>query len=139
VRAFLDASVFIFAVERPTSNSAKLVKEFLAGRLEAVVDEEVLAEVGRFFRSRRGRSFAWLTTEQIRRVARVVSMDECRAEFETLKGQLKEGDRFHLAATRATKTLHLIALDEDFERFKEYLTPKEAVRRLGIVPGPSEW
>jgi predicted nucleic acid-binding protein len=139
VRAFLDASVLIFAVERPLSNSAKIVKAALGGRIDAVVDEEILREVARFFRRRRGRSFAWLYTEQIRRVASVVMRDECKAEFTALRGQLKEGDRLHLAAARASGTPHLIAFDADFKPFHEYLTPRQAARRLGLTPSETEW
>ena len=139
MRAFLDASVLIFAIERPASNSAVVVELALAGRLQAVVDEEVLAEIARFFRKRRGRSFAWLYAEQVRRVARVVTRDECRADFDALGGQLKQSDRLHLAASRTTGTRHLIAYDEDFQPFKEYMTPRQAVRRLGRAPKETEW
>ena len=139
MRAFLDASVLIFAVERPQSNSAKIVKAALGGGFDALVDEEVLAEVARFFRGRRGRSFAWLYTEQVRRVAQVVPRDACEAEFAALRGQLKEGDRLHLAATRASRVPHLIAFDQDFRPFPEYMTPKQAVRRLGLNPSETEW
>lgn len=139
MRAFLDASVLIFAVERPDSNSAKVVKAALDGRIEAVVDEEVLREVTRFFRGRRGRSFAWLYTQQIHRVATVVPREACEAQFAALRGQLKEGDRLHLAAARASGARYLVAFDEEFSPFREYLTPKQAVRRLGLTPGETEW
>lgn len=139
MRAFLDASVLIFAVERPSSNSAVIVERAIAGHLEVVVDEEVLAEVGRFFRKRRGRSFAWLYAEQIRRIVRVVTREECHAEFEAIGRRLKEGDRLHLAATRAAGARYLIAYDDDFEPFDEYMTPRQAVRRLGLVPKNTEW
>jgi len=139
VRAFLDASVLIFAIERPQSNSAKILKLALDGRIEVVVDEEVLREVARFFRGRRGRSFAWLYTEQVRRAATVLSREDCEAEFAALRGQLKEGDRLHLAATRTSGSPHLVAYDEDFRPFREYMTPKQAARRLGLTPSETEW
>jgi predicted nucleic acid-binding protein len=139
VRAFLDASALIFAVERPRSNSAKILKAALGGGIDAFADEEVLAQVARFFRGGRGRSFAWLYTQQVRRVAQVVPRGACEAEFAALGGQLNEGDRLHLAATRASGVPHLIAFDEDFRPFREYLTPKRAVRRLGLRPTETEW
>lgn len=139
MRAFLDASVLIFAMERPDSNSAKVVEMALDGRLEAVVDEEVLHEVARFFRGRRGRSFAWLYTEQVRRAATVLTREDCEAEFAALRRKLKEGDRLHLAATRTSGAPHLVAYDEDFRPFREYMTPKQAVRRLGLAPRETEW
>ncbi len=139
MRAFLDASVLIFAIERPHSNCAKIVKAALGGAFAPVVDEVVLAEVARFFGSHRGRSFAWLYTEQVRRVATVVARIDCEAEFEALEGRLKEADRLHLAATRASGAAHLIAFDEDFRPFREYLTPRQAAKRLGLVPSETEW
>lgn len=139
MRALLDASVWIIAVERPESNSSKIVNHALAGRLEVVVDETVLVEVSRFLRSRRGRSYAWLYTQQIRRVARVVSQEECETEMRRIKGGLKPGDRLHLSAARAAGAEWLVAFDEDFEPYPEYLTPRQAAKRLGIPVSPTEW
>lgn len=139
MRALLDASVWIIAVERPDSNSSKIVRHALAGRLEVVVDESVLAEVSRFLRSRHGRSFTWLYIQQIRRVARVMSQEECEIEMRRIGGRLKPADRLHLAAARAAGAEFLIGFDEDFEPYPEYLTPKRAVRRLGLAVSPTEW
>jgi predicted nucleic acid-binding protein len=52
---FLDASVLVFAVERPRSNSARIVELALSGGVEVVVDEVVLLEVRRYLRRRASR------------------------------------------------------------------------------------
>lgn len=139
MRVFLDASVFIWAVERPSSNSSRIVKLGFSGRIEVVVDDAVLAEVSRFFRAHRDRSFAWLYTEQIRRVAKVLTHTDCEIELAKVMGVLKSNDRFHLAATRAAKARFLVAFDEDFSRFREYRTPRQAARHLGLRVSPTEW
>ncbi|HEX9709203.1 MAG TPA: PIN domain-containing protein [Candidatus Thermoplasmatota archaeon] len=139
MRVFLDASVLISAVERPESNSATVFRHVLAGAVEAVVDEVVLVEVSGYLREHRGRSFAWLYTEQVRRVATVLAADQCAGEFEAVEGALKTADRLHLAATRASKARYLVAFDDDFTPYDEYLTPRQAVQKLGLPPAPTEW
>ena len=136
---FLDASVFIWALERPESNSARVVRAALGGKFEAVVDEAVVAEVGHFLRAHRGRSFAWLYTEQIRRSAVVITESDCKAEFAHIGARLKRNDGLHLAATRAAGARMLVAFDSDFEPFPEYVTPRAAARRLGLGVSPSDW
>jgi predicted nucleic acid-binding protein len=139
VRVFLDASVIIWALERADSNSALLFQMALEGRIEAIVDEQVLAEVARFLRIRRGRSFAWLFTEQIRRVAKVVQAEECRGEMDELKTSIKRKDLIHAAAAKRARVTFLIALDDDFASIPEYRTPKQAVEALGLPPKVTDW
>lgn len=139
MRVFLDASVFIWAQERPECHSARIVEAALKGRLDPVVDEEVLEEVARYFRERRGRSFAWLYSQQIRRVALVLSPEDCKSELERLEGTLKAADRLHLAAARAAGASMLVAFDSDFVPFPEYRTPREAAKRLGLKAAKTDW
>ena len=139
MRVFLDASVLIWAVERPDSNSARIVGLALSGKVNAVVDEVVLSEVARFFRAQRGRSFAWLYSQQVRRVATVLTEADCVNQLEALKGRLKPSDRLHLAAARAAGARVFIALDADFSEFPEYLTPQQAAKRLGLRVSPTDW
>ncbi len=139
MRVFLDASCVIPAFERPESNSARIYSHALAGRVEIVVDEEVLCEVQRYFRRRAGRSFAWLVVEQLRRISHLVAAQDCAEELQALGTHLKAADRSHLAACRAAGALYLIALDEDFAPFDEYRTPREAAKLLGLPPAPSQW
>lgn len=126
-------------MERSDSNSARLVSLALAGDLDAVVDEQVISEVSRFVRRTLTRSHAWLYGEQIRRNTTVMSRSQCEREFARLKGFLKPADRLHLAAMRASGAKLLIAYDSDFAGLPEYLTPKQAIKRLGLRPARSEW
>lgn len=138
MRAFVDSSVFIWAVERPGSNSAVLYELLLDGRLRGVIDEKVLDEVRRFYRKARGRSFAWLLTEQIRRHCTLVPEADCQTELRRLRRRIKEKDLMHLAVARHER-IPLIGLDDDFAPFREYLTPQAAVRRFGIKTQPTDW
>ena len=57
-RAFLDSNVFIFAFERPGSNSEKIVSWLVNGELTGTVTDRVVREVMRYFRRYYGKDLA---------------------------------------------------------------------------------
>lgn len=139
MRVFLDANVFIWALWRPQSNSARIVELALAGRLDAVVDGVVVEEVSRNVKAGLGRSEAWVYREQIRRRLEVIPQARCIEAVSLAPEDLKQADRLHLAATRLSGADFLVAYDADFNGIPEYVTPNAFVRRIGKPVAPTEW
>jgi predicted nucleic acid-binding protein len=48
-RAFIDSSVFIAAVRSPTGGSGEVLRSAIAGLFEAVISDDVVEEVTRYF------------------------------------------------------------------------------------------
>ena len=49
-----------------------------------------------------------------------------------LKGKIKRKDLEHIATVRLKEIQWLIAYDEDFEVFPEYITPREFIKKMGL-------
>ena len=72
MKIFLDSSVIIYGLEKPGSNSAKVLDALIAGELDAVVNEKVVQEVGRYMRRRQGKQSAYLVESLVRNHTTVV-------------------------------------------------------------------
>lgn len=57
-RVFLDTNVFVYAFEFPDSNSRRIVELLNRGEIEAVICEQVLHEVQRYFAKHYGKEVA---------------------------------------------------------------------------------
>jgi predicted nucleic acid-binding protein len=138
LRVFVDSSVFIYGLEFEESNSAIIYNEIANGTVKAVINEKVIEEVVRYFRSRKGRHLAYLIESQLRRICEVKQRYDYAGEIEKWKGKIKEKDLEHLTTAKKFE-LKIIAYDADFLPFEEYCTPKQFVEELGKKPYDAEW
>lgn len=136
---FLDSSVFIWAYNRPESNSAKILGLVDAGKLEAVTSEKALEETGKYFNLFYD-SRTWFSVKQHLVVsAKIIWREEISALTELLRGKIKNKDVEHLATARYAGARVIIAFDRDFLPFTEYHTPRQFIAELGLKPSETEY
>ena len=135
VRAFLDANVFIYAFERPESNSARIIGMLNGGEMEAVVSELAVIEVMRYFKKYHGKDLASKFRDYILQSCELVLRDEIPAAVETLHGSIKDKDLEHLATVRTLGLKYLVSYDDDFIGHEEYVTPRDFLIRMGRPHG----
>jgi len=124
IRVFLDTNVFIYAFEFPESNSAKIIELLNLGEIEALVSEQVLKEVTRYFEKFHSLLLARKFRKYILNVCTLVMKDELSKEIADYKGSVKEKDLEQVAATKKYGLKFLISYDRDLEVFEEYVTPR---------------
>lgn len=133
----MDSNVFIFAFERPKSNSHRIVAQLVSGGLRGVVTDRIVREVMQYFRryydkdlAARYRDLLLLTCDL------VLEQDlEIRRELEELVGTKDVGA---LAAVRELGVSRLISTDSDFSRAPEHRTPRAYLREQGLRPYPGD-
>ena len=131
MKAFLDSSTIIFGLEKPHSNSAKILDSLVAGEFEGVINEKVILEVRKYIRNRKGKQMGYLVESMLRKNATVVNEYLFYEYFEALKKEIKLKDVEHLATARGMGIEIIVAYDRDFEGLTEYMTPGEFVGLLG--------
>ena len=137
--AFLDSSTIIYGLEFNNSNSDIILKLLIEKEIQAYINEKVIVEVKRYFRSRKGRNYAYLMEVFLRRNCVVIKNSELIDQMEILKGKIKRKDLEHIATVRLENLEWLVAYDEDFLGFPEYITPKEFVKKMGLKAKSSEY
>lgn len=138
-RVLLDTNVFVYAHERPRSNSRRVVDLLNEGRVEAVVTERVVREVVAYFKRHHGKDVAARFRDYLFAVCTVVWRAELEEEMERLRGQIKEKDLEQIAAVRALGLRHLVSVDRDFEPFPERRTPRAFLEALDESTADSEY
>ena len=136
---FLDSSTIIYGLEFDDSNSDIILKLLIEKEVQAYINEKVIAEVKSYFRSRKGRNYAYLIEIFLRRNCVVIKNSELLDQMEILKGKIKRKDLEHLATVRLKNLEWLVAFDEDFKGFHEYITPKEFVKSMGLKGRSTEY
>ena len=136
-RAFLDSNVFIFAFERPKSNSRRVVDRLAAGDLHGVVTDRVVREVMGYFRRRHGKDRAAQFRDFILLTCDLVVESDLEIGRE-LQGFVGAKDAGAVAATRSLGLAFLVSTDSDFERVPEHRTPRAFVDELGEAPSPGD-
>jgi len=136
-KAFLDSNVFIFAFERPKSNSHRIVGRLVSGELRGVVTDRIVREVIQYFRkyydkdlAARHRDLILLTCDLILEQDLEIGTD--------LKDLVGSKDAGALAAVRAFGVARLVSTDSDFSRAPEHRTPREFLREQGTRPDPGD-
>ena len=136
-RAFLDSNVFIFAFERPRSNSRRVVDLLAAGELHGVVTDRVVREVMGYFRRRHGKDRAAQFRDLILLTCDLVLESDLGVvrEFNDLVGPKDAGA---VAATRSLGLAFLVSTDSDFARVREHRTPRAFLAELGEATLPGD-
>lgn len=136
---FLDSSTIIYGLEFINSNSAAILNLIMENEIQGYINEKVIEEVKRYFRTRKGRNYAYLMEVFLRRNCIVIKNSDLIDQMKLLKGKIKRKDLEHIASVRHKDIQWLIAYDEDFEGFNEYITPKEFVKKMGLKANSTEY
>ncbi len=139
MKLFVDSSVIIYGLEVWNSNSARILDLIFEGKLEAIISEKVMDEVRNYFRRRKGGDYAFLVTTLLLRNFSIVYRHDIKGEMERWKEKINRKDLEHIATVKMLKLKYLIAYDRDFEGFREYLTPKQFLRKIGYKVKSTEY
>ena len=137
-QVFLDTNVFIYGFEFSDSNSAKIIDLVNNGELEAVITQQVLDEVVKYFKTFHTREVANEFRHYLLEVCTIVQNSDIEEIMASLKGKIKGKDLQQIAAAKHLQ-LKLVSYDRDFEAFEEYITPKEFVNSLGKVSSEADF
>lgn len=138
-RTFLDTNVFIFAFEFPDSNSQKIIGILNKGKIEAVISQRVFVEIVNYFRKYYGKELADKFRRYILQSCTLVFEYDIKDYMNKLEGEVKEKDLEQIAAVKKFGLKHLVSLDRHFERFEEYITPRDFIKSMGIKESKSEY
>ena len=130
IRVFIDTTTFIYAFEFPMSNSAKIINFLNKGEIEAIISEQVLKEVTRYFEKFHNIKLARRFRRYLLDNCIVIMKNDLLDMIDKVKGQIKEKDLEQLATTKKYGIKYLIAYDKDFEAFDEYFTPRRFLEIL---------
>ena len=132
MQAFLDSSAIIYGLEFEESNSALILDLLIEKKIQCFINEKVLAEIKRYFRSRKDRNYAYLVEVFLRRNCIIIKNSELVEQMKLLEGEIKRKDLEHIATVRQKEIQWLVAYDQDFKGFPEYVTPREFMRKIGL-------
>ena len=136
-RAFLDSNVFIFAFERPGSNSEKIVSWLVNGELTGTVTDRVVREVMGYFRRYYGKDLAAKFRDIILLTCEFI-LEEDLTIPQTFVDQVGEKDAGAVAAVRDRGLSCLVSTDSDFEGLPEHRTPRAFVQERAGRARPGE-
>ena len=136
---FLDSSVFIWGYNRTNSNSAKTLELMNEGKIRVVISEKVVKELRIYFLKFYNKDIFSEILYHITSTAIIIPKEEILGEIKKLKNKIKEKDIEHLATVRYMNIKYLIAYDEDFEIFEEYITPKNFIKKLDLKTSDTDY
>ncbi len=130
-RVFLDTPVFIYGHEYSGSNSAAVIELINKNEIEAVISEQVVKEVVRYFEKFYDIKTARLFRRYLFEACLVIPRIDVLEEMEKYRTKIKEKDLEQLTVAKKLEIKHLISVDRDFNPFEEYSTPKRFLTLLG--------
>ncbi len=139
LKVFLDTNVFIYAFEFSNSNSAKVIDLLNKGAIEVFISSQVVKEVVRYFERYHSVELAHYFRRYLLESCIVISGITLSAKMQEFKGQIKDKDLEQLAATKVLGLKFLVSYDRDFEKFSEYITPREFVKVMKVTLSPTEF
>jgi len=138
-RVFIDTNVFIYAFEYPESNSAKVLRLLSERKIEAVISEQVVKEVIKYFEKYHSLKLARLFRRYLLGSCILIQRNAVLDTIQEYANQIKEKDLEQIAITKKLGIRYLIAYDRDFENFTEYITPKNFIKTMKIKEANSEY
>lgn len=139
LKVFIDTNVFIYGFEYGQSNSAKIIELINNRKLRAIISTQVIKEVVRYFEKYHNPELASLFRKYLLQTCIVVSRERVINKMEEYKGKIKEKDLEQLAVAKKLMLKFLISYDRDFKPFKEYITPKQFIKLLGLKEYKTEF
>ena len=134
IRVFLDTNVFIYSFEFSQSNSAKIIELLNDNQIEAIISEQVLKEVTRYFEKYYSFELAKKFRRYLLNSCTIIMGTKVLKFMRTFKDKIKEKDLEQISVVRKFGIKYLISYDRDFEFFSEYFTPKEFLISIGVKP-----
>lgn len=138
-KVFIDTNVFIYAFEFSGSNSRKVIDLLNNGAIEAVISDIVYREATNYFKKFYGKDAASRFRRYLIETCEIIFEDEIQKEMQELKGRIKQKDLPQIASTRHLGIKYLVAFDEDFNAFEEYITPRRFIEILNLKPAKTEY
>lgn len=138
-RVFLDTNVFIYSFEYPESNSAIIVQLLNRGEIEAVVSEQVVKELTRYFEQHHSVELARLFRRYLLEACIVIAKSDVVYAMKEYQSKIKEKDLEQLAVTKKLGLKYLISYDRDFQPFEEYITPQRFVKIMDLKVAETEY
>lgn len=138
-RVFIDTNVFIYAFEYPECNSAKIIDLINKGIIEAIVSEQVVKEIVRYFEKHHNINLTRLFRRYLFEACIVTTKSQVSDEMSKYKDKIKDKDLEQIAVTKKLGIKYLIAYDRDFKDFEEYITPKEFVKLMKLKETNTEY
>src|SRR3989338_4670014 len=139
MKVFLYTNVFVYGLTQPESNSRKILGLAESGKIKVIVSELVKREVVRVFRRIADDEAAYNALNYLRRIAHIVPRRKINRQMAELRGKIKEKDLENIATARQQKLKFLVSYDKDYTGFKEYVTPKEFAKIMGLKPVATEY
>lgn len=136
-RAFLDSNVFLFAFERPDSNSRRVVRFLADGDLDAVVTDRIVLEVLGYMRRHYSKDVGARFRDLLILSCDLV-LEEDLPNQAALARLVGAADAGALAAVRSLGIARLVSTDSDFTGVPEWRTPRAFLRELGKRTQPGE-
>jgi predicted nucleic acid-binding protein len=136
-RVLLDSNVFIFAFERPESNSHRILGKLVAQELLGVVTDRVVREAMGYFRRHYGKNLAGQFRNLIFLTCDIVLEEDLEVP-RALRDLVGHKDAGALAAVRTSGLARLVSTDADFEGVPEHRNPRGLLLDLGRRPAVGE-
>ena len=136
---FLDTNVFIWAYNRPASNSAKILDLMDEGIISVIVSEKVIEELKKYFNIYYDEAIWFSVFKHIISAGDIIKRQDIIEEIPKWKGKIKEKDLENLVTVKHAGLKYLIALDDHYRDFEEYITPKEFIEYMGLTPSDTEY
>ena len=138
-RVFLDTNIFIFAFEFPNSNSKRIIDLLNEGKIEVIISQRVFKEIVNYFKKYYEKEVSDKVRRHILQSCTLVLENDVKDYMDSLKGEIKEKDLEQISVVKKFGLKHLISLDRHFEKFEEYITPKDFIIAIGIKENDSEY
>ena len=139
LRVFIDTNIFIYAFEYPESNSAKVINLLNKAEIEAIISEQVVNEVIKYFERYHNLELARYFRRYMLEACILVRRDSVLDIMKEYENQIKDKDLEQLAAVKRLGVKYLLAYDRDFEKFEEYVTPKEFIKIMKMKTAESDY
>lgn len=139
MKIFLDSNVFIWAYNRPGSNSAKILELMDEEKITVVVSERVIEELRAYFINYYNKDVWSAVFNHVSSLVKIVFREDVGNEVKKWKDKINKKDLEHLATVKMLKLEYLISYDDDFKPFEEYRTPRQFIRELGMRESDSEY
>ncbi|MDP3105798.1 MAG: PIN domain-containing protein [Candidatus Methanoperedens sp.] len=137
-RVFVDSSVLIRGLLFEKTNSALILKMIRKKELTGVINRKVVYEVLDVLKQIKDKDFASLSFSFMHSTFEIVPEELYYEEMEKLRGQIKEKDLEHLAAA-SSQGIVIIAFDRDFDKVKNYFTPKKFLESMSMKTYDTEY
>ena len=132
-KLFVDSSTIIIGIKNPNSNSSLVLDLIREKKVEAITSQKALEEVTEFFSINNGKNFGSKVNFFVKQFFVVIPRHVVQKEIKKFADKIKDKDLEHLATSKFAGA-KIVAVDKHFKPFKEYLTPKQMIQKLGLKP-----